>query len=162
MLTPALGNVTRKTAEAQTAAGQAALACALERYHLTKGNYPETLAALEPGLMAHMPHDVITGKRTFITARTMGSSCFIPWAGMRRTTVALRAKRCSTKGRGIGCGGATKGEKRKAKARKRKDGPARTREIAEGEVRSIIGSGRIIFPGRRTARAQLQSRLRLR
>jgi len=69
MLTPALGNVTRKTAEAQTAAGQAALACALERFHLAKGNYPETLDALEPGFIAGMPHDVITGK-PFLYRRT--------------------------------------------------------------------------------------------
>jgi len=62
ILLPALGSVSRKTAEAQTAADQAALACALERFRRTKGNYPEKLDELVPGFIAQMPHDVITGK----------------------------------------------------------------------------------------------------
>jgi hypothetical protein len=62
MLLPALANFPDKAAIAQTAADQAALACALERYRLANGQFPETLAALSPQFMAHAPNDVITGQ----------------------------------------------------------------------------------------------------
>ncbi len=58
----ALRNVPAKAAAAQTAANQAALACALERYRLANGQFPETLAALSPQFIAHPPNDVITGQ----------------------------------------------------------------------------------------------------
>ena len=38
------------------------MACALERYRLAKGEFPETLAALSPQFIQTMPHDVITGQ----------------------------------------------------------------------------------------------------
>ncbi len=38
------------------------IACALERYHLTQGDYPETLDALAPQLINNVPHDIIGGK----------------------------------------------------------------------------------------------------
>ena len=62
MLLPALGNVIRRTAEAQVATDQAVLACALERYRLRNQNYPETLDSLEPNFVSQQPGDVITGK----------------------------------------------------------------------------------------------------
>lgn len=62
MLLPALRNVHTKSAAAQTAADQAALACALERYRLAHGQFPESLAALTPRFMARAPNDVITGQ----------------------------------------------------------------------------------------------------
>ena len=62
MLLPALGKVSLKTAIAQTNADQAALACALERYRLASGQFPETLEALVPRLLERMPNDVITGE----------------------------------------------------------------------------------------------------
>lgn len=49
-------------AEAQTAANQAALACALERYRLANGQFPETLEALTPRFISRAPNDVITGQ----------------------------------------------------------------------------------------------------
>jgi hypothetical protein len=49
-------------ARAQTAADQAALACALERYRLANGQFPETLAALAPRFISRAPNDVITGQ----------------------------------------------------------------------------------------------------
>lgn len=62
MLLPALSGVVRKTALAQTGADCAALACALERYRLAHGQFPESLGALVPGFRSQAPHDVINGQ----------------------------------------------------------------------------------------------------
>jgi hypothetical protein len=62
LLLPAVGNSQRKAAHAQTAAHQAAIACALERHRRKRGNYPTELALLAPEFMAVVPHDVIGGK----------------------------------------------------------------------------------------------------
>ena len=45
-----------------TAANEAALACALERYRLANGQFPDTLAALAPKFMEQIPNDVTTGQ----------------------------------------------------------------------------------------------------
>ncbi|MDB6024042.1 MAG: hypothetical protein JWM68_265 [Verrucomicrobiales bacterium] len=60
-LLPALSSIPRKTAAAQTSADQAVIACALERYQLAHGKYPETLAALTPDFITQLPHDLVTG-----------------------------------------------------------------------------------------------------
>jgi hypothetical protein len=62
LLLPALQNITFKAAMAQTATDQAALACALERYRLALGQFPEQLDALTPQYMSRLPNDVITGQ----------------------------------------------------------------------------------------------------
>jgi hypothetical protein len=59
---PALGKIPLKAATAQTATDPVALACALERYRLANGHYPETLAALAPRFVSQLPNDVVTGK----------------------------------------------------------------------------------------------------
>jgi hypothetical protein len=59
---PFTAGIIQKSACAQTAMEETALACALERFHLTHGNYPESLAALEPQFIAPIPQDVITGE----------------------------------------------------------------------------------------------------
>jgi hypothetical protein len=46
----------------QTDANEAAVACALERYKLANGNYPETLDSLAPRFMETVPHDIIGGE----------------------------------------------------------------------------------------------------
>jgi hypothetical protein len=51
-----------KAAIPQTAANQAAIACALERYRLANGQYPENLAVLAPTVMKKLPNDVINGE----------------------------------------------------------------------------------------------------
>jgi Tfp pilus assembly protein PilE len=43
----------------QTSANEAAVACALERYRLVHGGYPETLSALAPHFIAKLPHDTM-------------------------------------------------------------------------------------------------------
>jgi len=59
---PALGSVVRRSAEAQTTADQAALACALERYRLAKGQFPENLETLVPQFIARLPSDLLSGE----------------------------------------------------------------------------------------------------
>lgn len=46
----------------QTRADEAFVACALERYRLANGCYPETLDELLPKFAERLPHDLITGK----------------------------------------------------------------------------------------------------
>jgi hypothetical protein len=58
---PTLPKAIFRAAIAQTAANQAALACALERYHLANGKYPPDLQSLVPNWIAIQPHDVIGG-----------------------------------------------------------------------------------------------------
>ncbi|MDB6023975.1 MAG: hypothetical protein JWM68_198 [Verrucomicrobiales bacterium] len=50
------------TAHNQTVVNEASLACALERQHLAKGDYPETLDALTPQFIEKLPHDLISGQ----------------------------------------------------------------------------------------------------
>jgi len=62
MLLPALHNVPRRAAAAQTAVDEAAIACALERYRMANGQYPENLGALIPKFVTSLPYDVISGQ----------------------------------------------------------------------------------------------------
>ena len=62
LLAPAVNQIFKKAGQAQTIADEAAVACALERYRLAKGEYPENLAALVPEFLAKIPTDVIDGK----------------------------------------------------------------------------------------------------
>jgi len=51
----------RATAHNQTMVNEAQIACALERYRLAHGDYPETLDALAPQFIEKIPHDIIGG-----------------------------------------------------------------------------------------------------
>jgi hypothetical protein len=62
MLLPALGRAVLKPAAAQTAVNQATIACALERYRLANGHFPEKLDALAPQFISPLPSDVLTGE----------------------------------------------------------------------------------------------------
>ncbi len=58
-------NLMHKTAAGQTVVDECAMACALERYHLADGKYPDPLNpldALVPKFIAAIPRDVITGE----------------------------------------------------------------------------------------------------
>ncbi len=61
LLLPSLPGIFMKTAASQTAVELAALACALERYRLAHGEFPEKLDALLPNLVAKLPTDVVNG-----------------------------------------------------------------------------------------------------
>jgi hypothetical protein len=62
LLLPAISRACQKTAFAQTAVDTASVACALERYRLAHGGFPDSLDKLEPQLMPALPHDLINGK----------------------------------------------------------------------------------------------------
>jgi hypothetical protein len=62
MLYPAIGRAVEKFAAIQSSINLARIACALERYHLAHGEYPETLAALAPQFIEKLPHDIINGQ----------------------------------------------------------------------------------------------------
>lgn len=62
LLVPRLDGLWAKGAAGQTAADQVVLACALERYRLMNGRFPESLNNLVPTFVAQLPHDLITGE----------------------------------------------------------------------------------------------------
>ena len=52
----------KKFALIQEQVDLARVACALERYRLAHGEYPETLDALSPQFIEKLPHDIINGQ----------------------------------------------------------------------------------------------------
>ncbi|HKW31178.1 MAG TPA: hypothetical protein VJT54_17775 [Verrucomicrobiae bacterium] len=62
IMLPSLHIIPMKAAAAQTAADEAAIACALERYRLANGQYPDNLDALIPKFISQLPNDVISGE----------------------------------------------------------------------------------------------------
>ena len=62
MLVPAFFRAPQHASFAQTDIDLLMVACALERYRLAEGNYPEQLAALAPRFIATLPHDIINGQ----------------------------------------------------------------------------------------------------
>jgi hypothetical protein len=62
ILLPALGRLSEKSARGQTSVDLARVACALERYRLANGQFPETLDALAPKFISALPPDVINGQ----------------------------------------------------------------------------------------------------
>jgi hypothetical protein len=62
MVVPALNAAVKKFAAIQVSIALARVACALERYRLAHGEYPETFAALAPQFIAQLPHDIINGQ----------------------------------------------------------------------------------------------------
>jgi hypothetical protein len=62
MMLPAYAHVGEKVAFAQSEVDMAMLACALERYRLAQGQYPNTLDALVPRFAPTLPHDINNGQ----------------------------------------------------------------------------------------------------
>lgn len=62
LLVPSLGKVCQKHALAQTGMDEALIACALERFHLANGAYPDSLAAITPKYVERLPFDVCTSE----------------------------------------------------------------------------------------------------
>jgi hypothetical protein len=59
---PNYSRAEQTTAHNQMMVNEAQIACALERYHLAHGEYPETLDMLMPQFMDKIPHDLIGGQ----------------------------------------------------------------------------------------------------
>jgi hypothetical protein len=62
MMLPGLERSSQRFAYAQSSVDMARVACALERFRLANGEYPETLDAVQPRFIASLPHDVIGGQ----------------------------------------------------------------------------------------------------
>ncbi len=62
IILPNFIRVTQSLAYDQTLVNEAQIGCALERYRLTHGEYPETLDALAPQFIEKLPHDIINGQ----------------------------------------------------------------------------------------------------
>jgi hypothetical protein len=62
MVLPALNAGVKKIASIQASIDLARVACALERYWLAHGEYPQTLDVLAPQFIAQLPHDIINGQ----------------------------------------------------------------------------------------------------
>lgn len=74
----------RKFAYGQNSINMARVACALERYRLAHGEYPETLGALPPQFIAQIPHDIIGGQPLHYR-RTDGGKCLLYSIGWNET-----------------------------------------------------------------------------
>lgn len=72
---PALASASTKFVQAQAATDLARVAIALERHRLALGEFPATLAALEPQFIAKLPHDVMNGQP--LKYRRMADGSFI-------------------------------------------------------------------------------------
>jgi hypothetical protein len=62
IMLPSLHNIPMRAAAGQTATDEAAIACALERYRLANGQFPEALETLVPRFISQLPNDVISGE----------------------------------------------------------------------------------------------------
>lgn len=58
---PALASQVKRAARYEAALDEARVACGLERYRLVHGSYPDSLTALVPAFLDHLPHDLVTG-----------------------------------------------------------------------------------------------------
>jgi hypothetical protein len=72
--TPNWTRACQTIARQQTMANQALIACALERYHLAHGDYPESLETLSPQFIEKIPHDLIGGQPERNRRRRTGAS----------------------------------------------------------------------------------------
>jgi hypothetical protein len=62
LFVPNFIKATQVVAHNQTLANEAQIVCALDRFRLVHGNYPDTLDALMPQFIEKLPHDIIGGQ----------------------------------------------------------------------------------------------------
>ena len=62
LLLPAFSKVAAKSGRIQTVLDQATVACALERFRMANGRYPDQLQALVPQFIENVPSDVMNGE----------------------------------------------------------------------------------------------------
>jgi hypothetical protein len=73
MTFPAIDNSVKKFAVIQAGTDLARVACALERYRLANGKYPDSLNGLEPQFIEKLPHDIINGQPLHYRLRDDGN-----------------------------------------------------------------------------------------
>ncbi len=61
-MTPGLENVEKRYVQAATVTDQTRLACALERFRIARGAFPEALSELTPGFVASLPVEIVNGE----------------------------------------------------------------------------------------------------
>ena len=83
--------VCQSTAHSQTEINEAFIACALERFRLVHGDYPENLDALVPQFLDIIPHDVIGGQPLHYRRAPEGSFVYTPSVGMATTMAECAA-----------------------------------------------------------------------
>lgn len=83
MFIPNFVRANRTTALNQTMVQQTFIVCALQRYRLAHGEYPETLDALAPRYLDAIPHDVIGGQPPHYRRKADGTFLLysIGWSG---------------------------------------------------------------------------------
>ena len=59
---PSLSKAVWRMALGQTAAEEASVACALQRYRLAQGQFPDSLDVLAPRFIETLPHDIVSGQ----------------------------------------------------------------------------------------------------
>jgi len=62
LISPSASKLVRKAAAPQTSVDEAVTACALERYRLANGHFPEKLQELAPVFLKSVPNDLFTGE----------------------------------------------------------------------------------------------------
>jgi hypothetical protein len=84
MLFPAVNKAATQVGRSQTLVDLATVSCALERFHLAKGHYPERLDELVPNLLRKIPSDVMDGAP--LRYRNEGTNSFVVYSvGGNRT-----------------------------------------------------------------------------
>lgn len=84
MAFPVEAAAVKKFAFAQTSVDLARVACALERYRLAHGEYPQSLDALAPQFIGAIPHDIINGEPLHYR-RTEDGKCLLYSVGWNGT-----------------------------------------------------------------------------
>ena len=81
---PVYGEVIKRYVSLQTRLDEARLAIALERFHLARGTYPETLTELVPEFIPAIPADTYS-KKALIYRRQQGATFLLYGVGENRT-----------------------------------------------------------------------------
>jgi len=62
IMIPNINKAAQTTARNQNYVNEALIACALERYRLANGSYPDSLEAVAPKFLTKLPHDIVNGE----------------------------------------------------------------------------------------------------
>jgi hypothetical protein len=97
---PSFTKAMQTVAHTQTQVNEAQIVCALERYHLAHGEYPETLDALAPQFIEKIPHDIIGGN-PLIYRRTDDGSFILYSVGWNEKDDGGEKHQYNNVGRGV-------------------------------------------------------------
>jgi hypothetical protein len=96
LLLPALNKASMRSSRAQCTAQQAGLACAVERYYLAQGKYPDALTDLVPKYLTKVPHEVVSTNAMHYQQTAQGYVLYsVGWDGKDDVGEFLRAAKGS-------------------------------------------------------------------